>query len=135
MHYIPRHFIVSQLEVIHAVFVYCILLSLRLGWLLVVGSYLKKLFTNLKYESFLSQGYYKEREGWASVNRFNHTSWVAVLVDTPNDRPYSLSNHFVIEVFGGGFVLSLCFFNSLFVYYSFVTKTLFCNWTSFCNNY
>ena len=32
-------------------------------------------------------------------NRFNHTSWVGVV--TPTDRPKSVPNRFVIEVFGG----------------------------------
>ena len=46
-------------------------------------------------------------EGWDPVNWFNHTSNVAVV--TPADRPKSVRNCCVIEVFGGGFVLSLCF--------------------------
>ena len=41
------------------------------------------------------------------VNRFNHTNWVAIV--TPTDRPKSVSNRCVIEVFGGVFVLSHCF--------------------------
>ena len=36
-------------------------------------------------------------EGWHPVNRFNHTSWVAVV--TPTDRPKSVRNRCVIEVF------------------------------------
>ena len=46
-------------------------------------------------------------EGWDPVNRFNHTSWVAIV--TPTDRPKSVRNHCVIEDFGGVFVLSRCF--------------------------
>ena len=38
------------------------------------------------------------------VNRFNPTSWVAAF--TPTDRPKSIRNRCVIEVFGGIFVLS-----------------------------
>ena len=36
-----------------------------------------------------------------------HTSWVAFV--TPTDRPKSVRNRCVIEVFGGVFVLSRCF--------------------------
>ena len=41
------------------------------------------------------------------VYRFNHTSWVAVVI--PTDRPKSVHNRCVIESFGGVFVLSLWF--------------------------
>ena len=44
---------------------------------------------------------------WDPVNRFNHTSWVAIV--TLTDRPKSVRNRCVIEVFGGVFVLSRCF--------------------------
>ena len=37
----------------------------------------------------------------------NHTSWMTVV--TPTDRPKSVRNCCVIEVFGGVFVLSFCF--------------------------
>ena len=43
------------------------------------------------------------------VNCFSHTSWVAVV--TPTDRPKSVRNPFVLEVFGGVFVLTRCFFD------------------------
>ena len=46
-------------------------------------------------------------EGWVPVNRFNHTSWMTVV--TPTDRPKSVRNRCVIEVFGGVFVLSIGF--------------------------
>ena len=42
-----------------------------------------------------------------SRNPFSQTSWVAVV--TSNDRPKSVHNRCVIEIFGGVFVLSLCF--------------------------
>ena len=42
-----------------------------------------------------------EWEGWALVNRFNHTSGVTAI--TPTDRPKSVRNCCVIEVFGGVF--------------------------------
>ena len=35
--------------------------------------------------------------GWVPVNRFNHTSWMAV--GTPTDRVKSVRNRCVIEVF------------------------------------
>ena len=41
------------------------------------------------------------------INRINHTSWEAIA--TPTDRPKSVRNRCVIEVFGGVFVLSRCF--------------------------
>ena len=40
-------------------------------------------------------------------NCFNHTSKVAIV--TPNDRPKSVRNRYVIEVFGGFFVVTLLF--------------------------
>ena len=42
-----------------------------------------------------------------SVNRFNHTSWMTVV--TPTDRSKSVRNRYVIEAFGGVFVLSIGF--------------------------
>ena len=39
---------------------------------------------------------------WDPVNRFNHTSWMAVV--TPTDHPKSVHNRCVIEVFCGVFV-------------------------------
>ena len=48
-------------------------------------------------------------EGWAPVNRFNHTRWVAE--NTPTDRPKTVFNRFVIKLFVALFVLSLCPFD------------------------
>ena len=48
-----------------------------------------------------------EWEGWALINCFNHTNWVTAV--TPTDRPKSVRNRCVIEVFGGVFMLSRCF--------------------------
>ena len=48
--------------------------------------------------------YYK---GWDPLNRFNHTKWVAIVTQT--DRPKSLRDRCVIEVFGGFRVLWSCF--------------------------
>ena len=42
-------------------------------------------------------------------NQVNHTSWVAVV--TPTDRPQSVRNRCVIELFVALFVLSLCPFD------------------------
>ena len=43
------------------------------------------------------------------VNQVNHTSWVAVVTQT--DRPKSVRNRWVIELFVALFVLSLCPFD------------------------
>ena len=43
------------------------------------------------------------------VNKVKYTSWVAVV--TPTDRPTSVRNRCVIELFVALFVLSLCPFN------------------------
>ena len=43
------------------------------------------------------------------VNQYNHTSWVAVV--TLTDRPKSVRNRFVIELFVALFALSLCPFD------------------------
>ena len=46
---------------------------------------------------------------WGPVNQVNHTSWVAVV--TPTDRPKSVCNSCLIELFVALFVLSLCPFD------------------------
>ena len=46
-------------------------------------------------------------EGWEHVNWFNHAGWVAIV--TPTDRLNSVGNSCSIKVFGGPYVLSLCF--------------------------
>ena len=45
---------------------------------------------------------------WDPVNRVNRTSWVAVVTQT--DRPKSVRNRCVIEMFGCVFLLSRCLF-------------------------
>ena len=50
------------------------------------------------------QNCFGDLEGWDPVDRFNHTSCVAIV--TPSDRPKSVRNCCVIEVFGGVFMLS-----------------------------
>ena len=59
--------------------------------------------------SFWLHGFCGYLEGLDPVNRFNHTSWVAIV--TPTDRPKSVRNRCLIEDFGGVFVLSRCFLN------------------------
>ena len=44
------------------------------------------------------------------VNQVNHTSWVAVV--TPTDRPWSVRNRCVIELFVTLLVLSFCPFDN-----------------------
>ena len=57
--------------------------------------------------------------GRDTVNRFNHTRRTAIV--TPTDRPKSVRSRCVIEVFGGVFVLSRCFF------------VFFCRCRGFCH--
>ena len=47
--------------------------------------------------------------GWDPVNRFNHTSWVAVV--TPTDRPKSVGNRCVIEVLVACLCCQVAFFD------------------------
>ena len=52
-------------------------------------------------------------KGWVPINRFNHTSWI--VLDTSTDRPKSVRNCCVIEIFGGVLVLSIYVLNVLLV--------------------
>ena len=65
------------------------------------------IYTLLQCVSFWLHSFCGWWEGWDPVKRFNHTRRVAVV--TPTDRPKSVRNGCVIEVFGGFFVLSRCF--------------------------
>ena len=47
------------------------------------------------------------KQGWDPVNRFNHTSWVAIV--TPTDRPKSVRNRCVIEILVPFYVVTLFF--------------------------
>ena len=86
----------------------CVIFMASTLWLTVgLGLYKKDYLQNLKCSSFLLHTFCGYWEGWVPVNRFNHTSWVAVA--TPTDRPKSVCNRCVIEVFGGVFVLTFCF--------------------------
>ena len=51
--------------------------------------------------SFWLHGCCGQWKRWDPINRFNHTSWAAIVITT--DRPKSVRNRCVIEVFGGGF--------------------------------
>ena len=83
------------------------LYDLRFGWLLVLSLYKEDYLHIFKCVSFWSRDCCGYWEGWALVNRFIPISWMAVI--TPTDRPKSVLNCYVIEVFSGVFVLSCCF--------------------------
>ena len=78
---------------------YRFLWPLRFGWLLVCCLYKEVYLQIFKCASFWLHGCCGEWEGWArkSVSR---TSWVALV--TPTDRPKSVCNRCVIELFCGG---------------------------------
>ena len=65
------------------------------------------LYTFLMCIFFLLRSFCGKLEGWDPVNSFNQTSLVPVVTST--DRPKSVNNRSVVEVFGGVFVLLLCF--------------------------
>ena len=75
-----------------------ILWPLRLGWLLVWCLDKEVYLQIFKRVSFWLQGCCGEWEGWAR-KPVNHTSWVAVV--TPTDRPKSVRNRCLIELFCG----------------------------------
>ena len=79
-------------------FVYWFLWPLRLVWLLVCCLYKEVYLQIFKCVSFWLHGCCWEWEG-GPVNQVNHTSWVAVV--TPTDRPKSVCNCCLIEVFCG----------------------------------
>ena len=89
-------------------FAYRFLWPLRLMWLLVCCLYWGVYFQMFKCVSFWLHGCCGEWEGWAR-KPVNHTSWVGV--GTPNDRPKSVRNRYVIELFICVFVLSFCPFD------------------------
>ena len=80
--------------------------SICLCWLLVLGLYKEDYLHIFKCVSFLLHGFCGLWEGWDPVNRFNHNNLVAIV--TPIDRPESVRNCCVIEVFDGVFMLSRC---------------------------
>ena len=77
-------------------------------WLLVCCLYKDVYLQIFKCVSFWLHGCCGEWEG-GPVNQVNHTSWVAVA--TPTDRPKSVRNCCLIELFVALFVLSLCPFD------------------------
>ena len=82
-------------------YVYRFLWPLRLKWL---GFFYKFLnVCHFDYTAVAGSG----KVG--SINQVNHTSWVAVV--TPTDRPKSVCNRCVIELFVAFFVLSMPFWH------------------------
>ena len=79
-------------------FVYWFLWPLRLVWLLVCCLYKEVYLQIFKCVSFWLHGCCGAWEG-GPVNQVNHTSWVAVV--TPTDRPKSVRNCCLIELFCG----------------------------------
>ena len=77
-------------------------------WLLVCCLYKEVYLRIFKCVSFLLHGCCEECEG-GPVNQVNHTSWVTVV--TPTDRPKSVRNHCLIELFVALCVLSICPFD------------------------
>ena len=72
-------------------------------WLAVgPGLYKEDYLQILKCVSFSLHSCCVKWEGWVPVNRFNHTSWVAIV--TPTDRPKVICNRCVID----GLVALLC---------------------------
>ena len=79
-------------------FVYWFLWPIRLVWLLVCCLYKEVYLQIFKCVSFWLHGCCGKWEG-GRVNQVNHTSWVAVV--TPTDRPNSVRNCCLIELFCG----------------------------------
>ena len=90
-------------------------ISFRLVWLLVCCLYLLRRFINkflnacpFDYTAVAGSG----KVG--PVNQVNHTSWVAVV--TPTDRPKSVRNRCVIELFCGVVCVDFALMTFLLVY-------------------
>ena len=79
-------------------YVYRLLSPLRLGWLLVCCLYKENYLQIFKRASFWI-GAVAGSGKVGPVTQVNHTSWVAV--NTPTDRPKSVRNRCVIELFCG----------------------------------
>ena len=71
------------------------------------------LFTNV-YVSFWLHSFSGLWECWDPINRFNHSSFVAVV--TPTNRPKSVRNHSLIEVLGGVLCCDVAFWIFLLVW-------------------
>ena len=79
-------------------YVYRFQWPLHLVWLLVCCLYQDVYLQIWKWMSFWLHGCCGKWEGWVR-KPVNHTSWVAVV--TPTDRPKSVRNRCVIELFCG----------------------------------
>ena len=80
---------------------------LHFGWHLVLSLHKEDYLLIFKCVSFWLHGFCGKWEDWVPINRFNYTNWMSVVTRT--DRPKSVRNRCVIEVFGGVFVLSIGF--------------------------
>ena len=82
-------------------------MTLRLGWLLVClyKEAIYKFLNVCPYDYTAVAGSGKV----GPVNQVNHTSWMDIV--TPTDRPKSVRNRSVIELFVALFVLSFCPFD------------------------
>ena len=101
-------------------FVYLFLWPLRLVWLLVCCLYKEVYLQIFKCVSFWLHGCCGEWEG-GPVNQVNHTSWVAVV--TPTDRPKSVRNRCLIELFCGVVCIVTLPFRHFCWYRSFCYRT------------
>ena len=79
-------------------YVYRFLLPLRFGWMLVCCLYKEVYLPIFKNVCPFDYTAFAGSEKVGPVNQVNHTSWVAVV--TPTDRPKSVRNRCVIELFG-----------------------------------
>ena len=61
---------------------------LRFGWLLVLSLYKEDYLQIFKCVSFWYHGRCVSWEGWDPVNRFNHTSWMAIVTRTVCNRSF-----------------------------------------------
>ena len=89
-------------------YVYRFLWPLRLGWLLVcdyIRRFIYKFLNVCPFDYTAVAGSGKV----GPANQVNHTSQVAII--TPTDRPKSVRNRSVIELFVALFVLSFCPFD------------------------
>ena len=98
----------TESPTLNSIFKYCIYLSRSLSFEFWFICFVVWILQICKCVSFWLHDFCGKWEGWDPVNRLNHTSWVAIV--TPTDHPKSLRYWCVIEVYGGVFVLSCCFF-------------------------
>ena len=89
-------------------FVYWFLWLLRLVWLLLCCLYKEVYLQIFKCVSFWLHGCCREWEG-GPVNQISHNNWLAVV--TPTDRPKSVRNCCLIELFFGVVCVVTCLFD------------------------